>query len=436
MKGKRKIMFPIFLSVLLITVLFLPGCGSENNNNTPDEEDFTFDDEIVLGYSGPLSGPGAIYGTGIFDALLMAAEDANALGGVVIDDVRYEIRVEGLDDEYRPDLAATNASRLIDQYDISTLFVPHAGGILAVMEFNQDENLLIAANTTFDLIVQLGNELVLRLVPNMASYYVPMAEWAYDQGHRTVALLPADNLYGITWRDGFKEKFEELGGEVVYNAELDYGSVDFYGNLSPALSEDPDAMLVIGPSEPSAVLVSQARELGYEGAFVFGEQAMIDEMAEIIGLTPLSNSIGLAPAGRTPYTNEVQEDFSQRFLDKYSQYNVVTSTHQIHYEALFYTIKAMEEAGTIDDARAIRAAVPNTLPVAQHTAVRAAVADDGSVLGISAIMEIDENGQFGDSHLIDYAEGYNIDFANIVPWTQRTEPSPWRIEFEKQFIQD
>ena len=433
MKHNRKILYLVLIMTLIVSSFLLAGCGGNDNEAEPE---FEFDDVVVLGYTGPLSGAGAIYGTGIRDALLMAAKDANAAGGIVVDDIRYEIKIEALDDEYRPDLAATNTTRLIDQHDIPVIFVPHAGGILAVMEFNQEENLLIAANTTFDLIVQLGNELILRQVPNMASYYVPMAQWAYDQGYRNVALLPADNLYGITWRDGFRDTFVELGGEVAYSADLDYGSGDFYGNLSPALATDPDVMLVIGPSEPSAVLVGQARELGYEGAFVFGEQAKTDEMAEFIGLAPLANSIGLAPAGRTPYENAVQEEFSQRFLDTHPEYDVINTEIQIHYESLFYMIRAMEEAGTVTDGRAIREAVPKVLPIAEHTAVRAGVADDGSVLGITALLEIDENGKYGESILIDRAYGYDIDFADIVPWTQRTEPSAWRIEFEKQFFQD
>ena len=414
---RNKLMFPVLLLTLLLALLPLAGCGG-GNATPPNEEpdDFTFDGEVVIGYSGPLSGAGAIYGQGSLDALMMAAEDANAEGGIMIDEQRYSIKVVGLDDEYRPDLAASNARRLVEQYDVTVIFCPHAGGILAMQQFNQDEGFLIGGYTTFDLIVQTGNELTFRMAPPMAAYYSPMADWAYtEKGYTRAALLPANNLYGVTWRDGFKEKFESLGGEVTYSADLDYGSGDFYGSLTPALASNPDVMLVIGPSEPSAILVTQARELGYKGGFVFGEQVTIDDMIQFVGMDALANSIALAPAGRTYYENDYQEAFSSRFLGKFPQYSSVNTQHQINYEALWYIIKSMEIANSITDATAIRAAMPEAIPVAQHSALRSAIAEDGSVLGVTALLSINEDGEFGESYMIDSFDGYDIDFANVVP---------------------
>lgn len=426
--------WPVLLLCILLAALPLAGCGKSKEPKAEEPVTYTFDGEVVIGYSGPLSGAGTIYGTGCLDALQLAADDANAEGGIVVNNKRYSIKVVGLDDEYRPDLAAANARRLIEQHDTPVIFCSHAGGILAMMQFNQQEGFIIGGNTTFDRIVQLGNNLVVRLTPPMSAYYTPMANWAAEKGYKKAALLPADNLYGATWRDGFKATFEKNGGEIVYSADLNYSSVDFYGHLTPALAANPDVMLVIGPSEPSSVLIRQARELGYKGAFVLGEQVTVDEVVKFIGIEPLANSIALSPPGRTYYENEYQEKFSARFLEKFPKYTSVNTQHQIHYEALFYTIKSMEIAGTVTDAVAIRAAMPQAIPVAQHSAVRAAIADDGSVLGVTALLEIDENGKFGKSIMIDRIEGYDIDFVNKVPWTVRKTVSPWRLEFEEKYM--
>lgn len=432
---QRKRLLPVLLLAFLLAILPLAGCGKTTTPPVDEQKTYTFDGEVVIGYSGPLSGAAAIYGQGCLDALLMAADDANAEGGVVIEDKRYSIKVVGLDDEYRPDMAAANARRLVEQYDVSTIFCVHAGGILAMQQFNQDEGFLIGGYTTFDRIVQTGNSLTFRLAPPMAAYYSPMADWAYKvKGYQRAALLPADNLYGVTWRDGFKAKFESLGGDVVYSADLDYNSGDFYGSLTPALATNPDVILVIGPSEPSSILVTQARELGYKGGFVFGEQVTIDDMIQFAGIKPLANSIALAPAGRTYYENDVQEAFSARFIEKFPKYPSVNTQHQINYEALWYVIKSMEIADSVTDATAIRAAMPEAFPVAQHVSVRGAIAEDGSVLGITALLEIDENGEFGDSYMIDRVDGYDIDFANAVPWKVRTAVSPWRLQFEEKYL--
>ncbi len=50
------------------------------------------------------------------------------------------------------------------------------------------------------------------------------------------------------------------------------------------------------PSEPTALVVKQARELGFKGGFIVMDQAKMDEMAKVTnGLSMLEGSIGVMP---------------------------------------------------------------------------------------------------------------------------------------------
>ncbi|MBS4023942.1 MAG: ABC transporter substrate-binding protein [Dethiobacter sp.] len=435
---KKQIFIYLCVFAILAVVVLTAGCKQSKPPAVEAPVVYEFDAEVIIGFSGPLSGAGALYGQSCLDSLAMAADDANAAGGIVVDGKRYAFKVVGFDDEYRPDLSGTNARRLIDQYKVPVLFIPHAGGILAAMAFNQQEGVLIGAYTTFDLIVQRGNELIFRIPPPMATYHQPMAEWAFNtKGYRTVALLPSDSLYGVNWRNSFKDKWESMGGTVVYNADISYGAVDFYPHLTPAIAANPDVMLVIGPSEPSALMVRQARELGYKGGFVFGEQVKYDDMIPFIGMEPLYNSIGVGPPGRTPYVTEFGEWFPQEFLARYPKYPMVNNENQLHYEAFWVTVKAMEAAGTVTDAKAIRAAIPEVMPVKQLSSIRMTIAADGSFLGPATFITIDANSKFEEGTFTPFPAGYDeyfVDFRDVIPWTPRTEVAPWRLAFEKKYF--
>ena len=59
-------------------------------------------DEIVIGYTGPLSGPAAEYGQDIFNGVDMAVKELNAAGGITVKGKKYTFRLDKLDDRVDP----------------------------------------------------------------------------------------------------------------------------------------------------------------------------------------------------------------------------------------------------------------------------------------------------------------------------------------------
>src|SRR5690554_3180911 len=101
--------------------------------------------EVNIGFTGPLSGGAALYGENTLSGLRMAAEEINADGGFDINGEKHTINVIALDDQYSPAQAATNAKRLKQESDVPAIFIPHAGGIFALMDFNVEDDFLVMA---------------------------------------------------------------------------------------------------------------------------------------------------------------------------------------------------------------------------------------------------------------------------------------------------
>jgi branched-chain amino acid transport system substrate-binding protein len=136
---------------------------------------------------------------------------------------------------------------------------------------------------------------------------------------------------------------------------------DFYTHLTKVIAGKPDAILLIGASEPAALIVKQARELGYKGRFILGDQAKLDEMTKVVSVDKLEGTIAV-----TPLTNRPIKDapaFSKAYQKRFGEAEVSTFESASHYETIYILAYAMEIAGTISDVGKIRAAMPQVFPL-------------------------------------------------------------------------
>lgn len=156
---------------------------------------------------------------------------------------------------------------------------------------------------------------------------------------------------GLTWQGA--------GGEITGEARADYyEESDFVPFLTKALETSPDVMLVGGPTEPTGMLVEQAKGLGYQGGFIVTDQAKIDLMAGQIGMDKTENCIGVAPV-EAPFRGT--REFAERYREKYDQ--PVSWETAICYTATWMLKRAMEYADDFTDPAVIRNAIPNALPM-------------------------------------------------------------------------
>lgn len=307
--------------------------------------------EITIGFTGPLSGGAAYYGKNTLTGLEMAVEEINERGGFEVNGEKYTVNLVALDDKYSPSEAAINAKRLKSQYGAPVIFVPHSGGTFALQAFNVQDNFLIASYTSVPTVTAQGNPLTFRIPPSFMGYQKPFAKVEMDKFGPRMAIANADHDYAKAWTKAFVPTWEANGGEIVADNPMSYNKdTDFYSGVARALSEDPDVLFVGGASEPTALVIRQARELGFEGGFAVMDQAKIDEMARILGgLEMMEGAIGVMPLvyDKRPGAG----DFVAKFQKKFDR--DPSSEISYHYSAMNALTEAMRLAGTVDDPKAV-----------------------------------------------------------------------------------
>lgn len=310
-------------------------------------------DVVKIGYSGPLSGGAALYGKNVLDGMQMAINEINAQG-LEIGGKKYKLEVVALDDKYNPSETAINAQRLVQEHKTPTILVPHSGGSFAVQTTNEQQKYLLLSYTSVPQVTARGNKLTLRIPPEFTSYIQPFIKHAMGKYGKNLAIANADHDYAKAWTAAFKPAWEAAGGKIVAENPMSYNkATDFYSGVSRVIATKPDVMFIGGASEPTGLVVKQARELGFKGGFVIIDQAKMDEMSKVIGgYQSLEGSIGVLPL--VDDQTKDAKAFVERFQKAYPG-RTPSSEVSLNYTTVHATALAMKLAGTVSDAVAIRA---------------------------------------------------------------------------------
>ncbi|MEW6184658.1 MAG: ABC transporter substrate-binding protein [Thermodesulfobacteriota bacterium] len=349
MKGNK-----IALGCLMITVLLLSGAIGYA---APQAQ------EVVIGYTAPLSGPAAEYGQDCVNGVDMAINEINKSGGITVKGKKYTFKLEKLDDRIDPTQAVNNARRFRDQFKTPAIFNPVFNTITPMMQINQEKGneFLMMAYTSTPKVTALNNKLLVAIPPNFEIYVQAFSDLAWGMGARKAGMVVTLGAYGDEWRAAFKKYWEKKGGSITADKPANYYTeTDFSAPLTAVLATKPDILLIGGPSAPTALVIEQARGLGYKGGFILIDQAKVDYIANILkSMKLMDDVIGVAAVANVPVP--AAGSFDKKYVAAYKRMN--TWEAALHYTAMFGLAKAMTVAGTVSDVHAIRAAFPKAFPL-------------------------------------------------------------------------
>jgi len=379
---KRTKLFPLSLMLCLLALaLFCSGAYAK---------------EVVIGFTGPLSGPGAGYGRDNVNGLQMAADDINEAGGITVKGKKYKIKVESYDDMISPPNAVNNARRLVARSGAVVIFNPVFNTIAPLMQINEQagSEFLMMAYSSTPKIEEIPNKLTSSIPPPFTAYVRSFSDIAWKKGWRKGAMVVTLGAYGDEWREAFKHHWTSLGGEILADKPANYYTdTDFSAQLSAALATNPEFMLIGGPSEPTGLVIEQARALGFKGGFILVDQAKMDYIADVVfkgDLSKMNNVIGVAAVLKVP--SPISAKFDKAYTEKFKVHNTFEAI--LNYSALNIVAAAMEKAGTVTDPRAIKAAIPDVLPQDQNKVPAVYMGTLETKLLVPGTVGVIEDGQY------------------------------------------
>jgi len=390
----------VLVVALMMVTLGLASCGEGGGDGAKVTK--------KIGLTAPLSGVAAAYGQDIKNGIEMAIDAINKDGGIEIGDTTYIFELLPADDEATPEPALSNAQRFILEEDIQVIFDPVATSIQPLIGINEKagEEFIMMAYTSVPLYTQKVNKYMITMPPPFASYIKPWITLAMGKGWTKMGMLQTTGAYGDLWGSTFEQAWTGAGGTVVAKAPASYYTVtDFTPYLTTVLAANPDVIFCGGPSDPTALVIDQARSLGFTGGFIVIDQAKLDFIADTTGMEKLEGAIGVLP---------VEDAFDlwpalQKFNDDYvAEYGGERTTWEsaIAYSGMMILAKAMEAAQSVDDVEAIRAAFDESgvavLDGAEYPVGYEGINPETGALFMPATATIVENGVFVEQEPVEW----------------------------------
>lgn len=236
----------IIASVAFVLTACAPPQAAEEAEPAPapaEETEATPTGTLKVGYIAPLTGNFAIAGQEMLDGWNLYWEiNGNEVNGVTVETIAE-------DDAGNPETSLTKAQKLVESDGVDVVVGPLlANTALAVAAYTSEQGIpnLHPVAAADDLTQRAANDFTLRTGSMSGSQMnYPGGVWAAtDGGFKTAVTLCPDYAFGWESCAGFKQGFEQNGGEVVAQYWFPNGTSDFATYVSQIQSAGADIAFV------------------------------------------------------------------------------------------------------------------------------------------------------------------------------------------------
>jgi len=260
-------------------IILVAGCsGGLASDGAADSGDA--DGPIKIGMIAPFSGSESAFGDYMKNGAQLAVDEINADGGV--NGRELELLVE--DGACDATTAVAAANKLVTAGIQASVGGYCSGATLPTLPIFDEAGVpmvIPAANS---------NELVSQKLPgvfliNGTGTQQAQAAVAYAQksGASTVGVIDDATSYSADLAKSFAAQAEEAGLTVGLKATVTPGENDYSSVATQLASGNPDLVYWTGYYQEGALIVRQATDAGYEGAFLVGDGSVDAKFAEIAG---------------------------------------------------------------------------------------------------------------------------------------------------------
>lgn len=223
-----------------------------------------FEDRILFGQSAAFEGPAQELGRSMQAGVLAAFKEVNDQGGV--HGRRLELR--SLNDSYEPDKAIANTRQLIEEGVfalIGAVGTPTSKAVVPVTEENPIPYL--APMTGAEFLRDNAHHTVINL---RASYYQETEEMVkrltVDRKIKRIAILYQDDSFGRAGLRGVLRALEKRKLFAIGTGVFSRNTVAVKTALLDLKAVEPEAVIIIGPYQPTATFIKWAHRFGMESA--------------------------------------------------------------------------------------------------------------------------------------------------------------------------
>ncbi|MCX6116103.1 MAG: ABC transporter substrate-binding protein [Proteobacteria bacterium] len=299
-------------------------------------------DVIKIGEVGSMTGAQATFGISTHQGIELAIKEQNAKGGIK----GKKIELVSVDDQGKPEEAATATTKLITQDKVSAVLGEVASSLsLAMAPIAQQNKVpMVTPSSTNPKVTEVG-DYIFRVCFIDPFQGTVMAKFAFEnlKVKKVAILRDMKSDYSVGLSDFFAESFKKLGGEIVVDQSYSAGEVDFNAQITSIKAKKPEAIFVPGYYTEVGLIAKQARQQGIKVPLLGGDGWDSEKLTEIGG-KHLNNGFF-----SNHYSQDDKSPAVQGFISAYkAQYSKVPDgLAAMGYDAAKVLFAAMEKAKTL-----------------------------------------------------------------------------------------
>lgn len=306
-------------------------------------------DPIVIGVTGPMTGPAALNGQYMQNTTQMAADEWNENGGITIDGEQRQIELVFEDDQATASEALNAVTKQVYDNGVFALIGPHNSGcVLSVADICTDENIIMLTGGTSVKISDLGNQNIFRIRASDALTASLAFKYCQENlGAEKIGMMYINNDFGTGALTVVQGAAEEAGVELAAVEGFSGGDTDMSGQLFAMQAAGCEAVICWADDAEGAIIARQYHELGLTEDFAIVGSATFS-LSTFYSTTDETNADGIFSVNDYAYTNTDEQvaEFEEKYYGKFDIHSDLYSA--AYYDAANVLFTAIANAGTLD----------------------------------------------------------------------------------------
>jgi branched-chain amino acid transport system substrate-binding protein len=333
--------------VLALSGALLFGCGGAKDpaKGDPTPPVAAAKPPIKIGAVLLQSGANAGYGIAQRAGVELAVDEINKAGG--INGATLQVVYE--DSKGTKDEAITSVRKLIDKDEVTAIIGPTLSGEMfgAGPVATEAGVPILGISTTAVGITDIGKYVFRNSLPEALVLPQTVKIAVTTQGLKNVAVLwDAKDDFSVSGYKTFKEELAKNGVKIVAEASFQTKDQDFGAQITKVLAAKPDALIVSSLYQEGALLMVQARKVGFKGAIVGGNGFNSPKLAEIAQAAAEGTIVG------SPWFADREDAKVKKFVADYTAKTGGRGPDQFAaqaYDGTYLVAQALKVGGTNRD---------------------------------------------------------------------------------------
>lgn len=365
----RTVRFLVMLLIAVVSVAFF-SCSKEKGS--AEAKDLA---PVKIAVNCPLTGDLGEYGASFKRSIELAQENWNTKGGVL----GKQIELVFGDSKAIPQEAATLAQKVTSD---KTIFAQigdfNSACCMAAQPIYLAASMIQLSPTCSHINFAKSSKWSFECLGTQAVQGKFMADWAYDEGHRNIAILHINSDWGISVRDGFSNAFTARGGKIIATEFYFDQERDFTAVLTKLRASKPDAVYLACYYNDGAAINVQRTRLGWDVPVFCAGTVYSPKFLELGGasVNGILTNVGFFPNDPTPEAKVFIDSYTQKYGMGPDYYGACA------FDAFNVLMEAIVRAGVLDSNK-----------------VRDELAKTSGHVGVSGSITFDENGDAQKSYI-------------------------------------